>query len=256
MTGRIIATIMGLVFGGPLGAIIGFIIGSILDQSVNKTQGFRQGFQWRQVFAQPFIRAIFVLMGHLAKADGQVTQNEITIASHTMTQLRLSDEQRQQAMRWFYEGKNHQFDLEEVLQKIRFYRHTPLIKVFLACLTNMAHANGLPSLAQRQILNDICDRLGLVSMDSEQHYHHYNYHGPNTTERTTDLTGNYALLGLKSDADVPTIRKAYRRLMNKYHPDKLASKGATASETKVANEKIFKIRQAYENVMRSKGENV
>jgi len=249
MTGRIIATIMGFVFGGPLGALIGFFIGSILDQSV-KQGGFDSKFRWKEMFAQPFIRSIFILMGYLAKADGQVTQNEITIASNTMAQLRLSVRQRQQAMRWFYEGKNHQFTLEDIYQKLRIYRNTPLIKIVLSAVTHMAYANGVPSLAQREILKQIYDQLGIVGMGPEQDYQ------PNYTTQRTSLSADYRLLGLKPDVDVATVRKTYRRLMNKYHPDKLESKGATANDIKAANEKIFTIRQAYENVMRSKGENV
>lgn len=256
MTCRIIVTILGLFFGGPLGAIIGFFIGSFLDRSVNKTERFA-GFQWRQMFTQPFIRGVFVLMGYLAKADGQVTPNEINIASNTMTQLRLSDELRQQAMRWFYDGKNNHFDAEEIFQKLRAYRNTPLIKMLIACLMNIAYANGAPSPEQRKILNEICANLGIVIPNVQQQYHHYYYNNQSQySQRASTLEEDYALLNLKSDADVATIRKTYRRLMNKFHPDKLAAKGASEKEIKAANEKIFKIRQAYENIMRSKGENV
>ncbi len=255
MTARIIATILGLFFGGLPGAIIGFLIGSLMDKSVNKTQGFTGGFQWRQAFTQPFTRAVFILMGYLAKADGRVTPNEIQIASLTMTQLRLSDDMRQQAMRWFYEGKNNQFNADEIFQKLNLYRNTPLIRVLMACLNNIAHANGAPSVTQQQILREICDRLGIVMQNSQQQ-HHYNYNNAYNSERSNTLSEDYNVLDLKPDADVATIRKTYRRLMNKFHPDKLSSKGATEKEIKAANEKIFKIRQAYENVMRSKGENV
>lgn len=255
MTCRILTTILGLFFGGLPGAIIGFLIGSFLDQSMRKTQGFGGGFQWRQMFTQPFIRGVFVLMGYLAKADGQVTPNEIQIASLAMTQLRLSDEQRQQAMRWFYDGKNHQFNADEIFQKLTMYRQTPLMRTLLACLMNMAHANGAPSAAQQHILREICQRLGIVIPEAQQQYHHYSYN-PYTSQRSNTLAEDYTLLGLKSDADVATIRKTYRRLMNKFHPDKLAAKGVSEKEMKAANEKIYKIRQAYENVMRSKGENV
>lgn len=266
MTCRIIATILGFFFGGPIGGIIGFFIGSFLDQSVNKTQSngndgprFAFNWNWQKTLNQPFVRGVFILMGYLAKADGQITPNEIQIASNVMTQLRLPDDQRHQAMRWFYDGKNQQFDPNEVFQKLRLYRQTPLIRVLLTCLTTMAYANGAPSSSQRQILNDICSQLGIPNPDAQQQYSHYSYsdnHHYSSSQRKNTLSEDYELMGLKSDADVATIRKTYRRLMNKYHPDKLSSKGATEKEIKAANEKIYKIRSAYENVMRSKGENI
>lgn len=264
MTCRIIATILGFFFGGPIGGIIGFLIGSFLDKSVSVTQNSEYGpsfiWKWRQTLNQPFVRGVFILMGYLAKADGQITPNEIQIASNVMTQLRLPDEQRHQAMRWFYDGKNQQFDPNEVFQKLRLYRQTPLMRVLLTCLTTIAYANGMPSSAQRQILKEVCEQLGIPNPEAQQHYsysqysysdgHHY------TSQRKNTLSEDYQLLGLKSDADVATIRKTYRRLMNKYHPDKLTSKGASEKEIKAANEKIYTIRSAYENIMRSKGENV
>ena len=149
MTCRIIATILGLFFAGPLGAIIGFFIGSFMDQSVNKTQSNgaepRFSWNWQKTLNQPFIRGVFILMGYIAKADGQITPNEIQIASNMMTQLRLPEDQRHLAMRWFYDGKNQQFDPEEVFQKLRLYRHTPLMRVLLTCLTTITYVNGTPS---------------------------------------------------------------------------------------------------------------
>ena len=266
MTCRIIATILGFFFGGPMGAIIGFFIGSFLDQSVNKTQsnsgGSRQNFfnghwNWKQTLNQPFIRGVFILMGYLAKADGQVTPNEIRIASNVMTQLRLPDNQRHLAMRWFYDGKNQQFDPEEVFQKLRLYRQTPLMRVLLTCLTTIAYANGAPSVTQRQVLKGICEKLGIPNPEAQQQYsysqHNYSDNHHYTSQKTNTLSDDYQLMGLKSDADVATIRKTYRRLMNKFHPDKLTSKGASEKEIKAANEKIYQIRSAYENVMKSKG---
>jgi len=266
MTCRIIATILGLFFGGPIGAIIGFFIGSFLDQSVNKNNSFRTngagpGFNWhwRQAFSQPFVRGVFVLMGYLAKADGRITSNEITIASNVMTQLRLTDEQRHKAMRWFYDGKNQQFDPTEVLQKLKFYRQPPFMRILLTCLTNIAYANGAPSVAQQRILKEICAKLEIPEPQAQQQYsysqysHQYSDNHHYSSPRKNSLSEDYDIMGLKADADVATVRKTYRRLMNKFHPDKLASKGASEKELKAANEKIYKIRSAYENVMQSKG---
>lgn len=260
MTCRIIATIMGFFFGGPIGAIIGFFIGALLDQSVGKTNF--SGFQWKHSFGQPFVRGIFILMGYLAKADGQITTNEIRIASNIMTQLRLPDEQRHQAMRWFYDGKNQQFNLEEIFQQLRAYRQPPFMKILLACLTNIAYANGAPSTAQQRVLQEICTKLGIPTPDAQQqqysysqYNHQYNYSGNQhyTAPKKNSLSDDYQLMGLKADADIATVKKTYRRLMNKFHPDKLASKNASEAEIKAANEKIYQIRSAYENVMQSKG---
>ena len=179
-----------------------------------------------------------------------------------MTQLRLPDDQRHLAMRWFYDGKNQQFNAEEVFQQLRLYRQTPLIRVLLSCLNTMAYANGTPSMTQQRVLKEICETLGIPIPEAQQQssysYSQYNYSdnhhyaGP----KKNSLSEDYQLMGLKPDADITTIKKTYRRLMNKFHPDKLASKNASEKEVKAANEKIYQIRSAYEHVMQSKGVNV
>jgi DnaJ like chaperone protein len=267
MTCRIITTILGFFFGGPMGGIIGFFIGSFLDQSVKKNNTFTGGsagpgpspWNWRQTFNQPFVRSVFILMGYLAKADGQITSNEIRIAAQAMTQLHLTDQQRHQAMRWFYDGKNQQFDPAEIFQKLWLYRQPIFMRILLTCLTNIAYANGDPSATQQKILQEICAKLEIPAPQAQQHYS-YSSAGQgdhsrqqNTASFKNSLNSDYRLMGLKAEADIDTIRKTYRRLMSKHHPDKLSAKGASEQEIKAASEKVCKIRRAYENVMRSKG---
>lgn len=260
MTARIILTIIGLFFAGPIGAIVGFFIGLFLDRAVGKTQGSSSGFgwQWRQMLSQPFVRSTFILMGYLAKADGQITSNEITIASNAMAQFRLSDEQRHQAMRWFYDGKNQQFEAQAIFQQLRFYRHTPFMRILVSCLMNIAYANGAPSAEQQRLLQEIFTHLDIVMPGAQQSsyssYTYGNHQSYASSSSGGSLAQAYQELGVKSDADVATVRKAYRRLLNKNHPDKLAAKGATEKDIKAASERTIKIRQAYENIMRSRGE--
>lgn len=269
-TARIIATILGFFFGGPVGAIIGFLIGSFLDKSVEKSGATGSGpkFNWQQAFNtslnQSLVKGIFVLMGYLAKIDGQVTPNEIAIASNAMLQLRLPEERRHQAMRWFYEGKNQQFDMNEIILQLRPYRLPPFARIILACLTNITYANGAPTQTQLHALQNICEQLGLPtpqpfqqSSSYSQNQYQYNYNDQHHySSARNSLADAYEVMGLKSDADVATIRKTYRRMMNKYHPDKLAAKGATAKELKAASDKTIQIRSAYERLMQSKGVNV
>lgn len=266
-TARIILTIIGLVFGGPIGAIIGFLIGSYLDNTIGKANtgnASGNGFNWRQAFqqsfhqsvSQSFVKGIFTLMGYLAKIDGQVSQNEIVIASNVMTQLRLSDEMRHLAMRWFYDGKNQQFDLNEIISQLRPYRIPPFSRIILTCLTHIACANGTPTHAQQRALQEICNQLGIaIPQFNQQSYSQYTYNDQHhySYQSKYSLADDYALMGLKPDCDVATIRKTYRRLMNKFHPDKLAAKGATEKEIKAASDKTIKIRRAYENLLQSKG---
>lgn len=254
MTARIILTLIGFVFSGPMGALIGFFIGLFLDHVVVKNQASGRpdtAWHWRQMINQPFVRSTFILMGYLAKADGQVTTHEIKIASEAMQQFRLSETQRHQAMRWFYDGKNQQFQLATVLQQLALYCQTPFISLLTRCLIQITYANGAPPIEKQRLLQEIFARLNIVMPESQ-----YNGSTNTTYAATGSLTAAYQTLGIKPEVDVATVRKAYRRLLNKFHPDKLAAKGSDATQIKAASDKTIKIRQAYEAIMRAKGEPV
>ena len=67
-----------------------------------------------------------------------------------------------------------------------------------------------------------------------------------------DLSHHYAVLGLKNDADMGEVKKAYRKLVSEYHPDKIVSKGLPEDFIKFAEEKFREINQAYEAIQKEK----
>ena len=83
----------------------------------------------------------------------------------------------------------------------------------------------------------------------------YNYHDTTDSKFKHDdeLTLAYNMLGVKSTDDINTIKNAYRRLMSKYHPDKLVAKGLPPEMMNIAKEKTQKIAAAYDLIMRSRG---
>ena len=100
-TGKFFGAALGAMFGGPVGALIGGVIGHQFDRGVSDS-----------VRAVPppsvqhaFFEATFRVMGHIAKADGRVSETEIRAARAVMHHMRLSPEQVQEAIRLFNDGK-------------------------------------------------------------------------------------------------------------------------------------------------------
>jgi DnaJ like chaperone protein len=193
-------------------------------------------------------------MGHIAKADGKVTQDEINSANHIMSQMQLTAEQREAARKLFSEGKSQHFPLEDVLQQFRkeCHRRRNLLQVFMEIQIAMAMADGHLHANEKQVLTNIGNILGFSPQQLE-HLFQFTAGASHTPEHQTQtLDDAYAILGAsKSDSDAE-IKKAYRRLMSQHHPDKLVSKGLPEEMIKIATEKTQEIRKAYELIKNSR----
>ena len=200
-------------------------------------------------------------MGHVAKADGRVSEIEINMANQIMSQMMLDAEQRKVARRLFNEGKQTDFDLNGVLAQFKkeCHRRFHLIQMFLEIQIATLLADGVVHKKERNIIHEIGRQLGvsdqvvdqLISMVQGQQYyaHAGETHRPASAR---DLREAYAVLGVSSSATDDEIKKAYRRLMNQHHPDKLVSKGLPEEMIKIATEKTQEIKKAYEQIKRAR----
>ncbi len=146
--GKMIGGTVGFMLGGPLGALLGGSIGHQFDARRGRAggTGFLPGAQERTQAA--FFTATFSVMGHLAKADGHVSQHEIQAASGLMDRMQLNPSQRQAAIDLFEQGKQSAFPLDDVLQQFRTECHRRVTLVRMFSSTKMCGA--IPSMASVQ----------------------------------------------------------------------------------------------------------
>jgi DnaJ like chaperone protein len=210
-------------------------------------------------------------MGHLAKADGRVSEREIGVAEAVMTRMELSPEMRRAAIDLFNRGKQADFPLQQVLDQFRrecHHRRT-LIQMFLEIQLQAAYADGPPDARKAAVLEDIGRGLGvpafvlrrleqLIRLQWEMGAGGaWTGAGPGGGARRPAAKGPtldqaYAVLGLHPGASLPEVKRAYRRLLSQHHPDKLVSKGLPEEMMKLAAEKTHEIRQAYEMITRAR----
>ncbi len=250
--GTLLGGTLGYMLGGPLGAMLGAALGGNFDRGINVSGQFDPGAQERVQAA--FFSATFSTMGHVAKADGKVTADEIASASHIMSQMQLTAEQRQAAKKLFNEGKNTTFPLDEVLYQFRkeCHRRRNLLQMFLEIQISMAMADGHLHSDEKQLLYHIGEVLGFSHQQLEHLFQFAAGASQSPGHQTQTLDDAYAILGISKSASDDEIKKAYRRLMSQHHPDKLVSKGLPEEMIKVATEKTQEIRKAYELVKDSK----
>lgn len=282
--GKIIGAFFGYLIAGPTGALFGLLVGNFFDRGLAHYFSNPHWFYYsekRKVVQQIFFEATFSIMGHLAKADGRVTEKEIHIARQLMDEMRLSREQKILAKRLFNEGKQSLFNLNEILEKLKksCKDNRDLLKLFLDIQYRAALTDGLNT-KKIQLLDVIFSKLDFAPLHKQYRFYEdfgtgYSYEQPNNNHQQsqqksssesyssyskynyqstkTNLDYAYALLEIVPNANKQEVKRAYRRLLSRNHPDKLIAQGLPQEMIKMANEKTQKIVKAYELICESKG---
>lgn len=265
---RIWGKVLGFLFGFMLsknlfGALLGLWLGHMFDRSRGfDFDGLSQGEEDDVARQAAFFYTTFSVMGHVAKAKGQVTNHEIAFASAYMDKLGLTNELRQQAQDAFREGKTTGFPLKERLRKFRRIcgNRQDLLLMFLEIQIQVAFSDGDLDKQEREVLHTIAKFLGYSSRQLDnllemiiagaafhQQQSGQGYQQGGTSFNRVDQIDNaYKVLGVTKDNSKAEIKKAYRKLMSQHHPDKLIAKGLPPAMMEAAKEKTQDIQAAYD----------
>jgi DnaJ like chaperone protein len=267
--GKVVGGAFGFVLGGPLGALLGGVLGHNLDRGMASLEGAEELDPGERERVQTaFFTATFSMMGHMAKADGRVSEREIALAESVMAQMELSPDMRRAAIGLFDEGKSDGFPMDDVLEQFRreCHRRRTLMQMFLEIQIQAAYADGRAGPNEERLLLHICRHMGipefmfrrleqLVRLQQEFAAGAAGQGGPGPQPQRAKgpaLEQAYAVLGVERRATDAEVKRAYRRLLSQHHPDKLVSKGLPEEMMKLATEKTHEIRQAYETITRAR----
>jgi DnaJ like chaperone protein len=256
--GKLIGAVIGLIAGhGIAGAMIGAFIGHLFD--VERSSRRRSTGANAQAVQQVFFRITFQLMGHVAKADGRVSEQEIQAARTVMAQFRLSESDVRQAIALFSQGKAREFPVDQALRELASAcsNRGDLRLMFVQIQLQTALLGGGLNPASRAILRRCCDVLGISEFQFAQMESMLRMQGrgsdAGSRNSAASLAEAYQVLGVGNTVSDGEVTKAYRRLMNQNHPDKLVAKGLPESMMKAAEEKTRSIRAAYEVISAARG---
>lgn len=249
--GKLVGGTFGFMMGGPIGALLGAALGNYFDGgldsiSMDETLGIGATERVQSVF----FTTTFAVMGYVAKSDGQVTRDEIALAEQVMQQMQLSAEQRKLAIRLFDEGKKDGFSVHEILAQFKqeSHRRRNLVQMFLEIVIATALADGELNVREQDILESLASDLGWSTDDFQQLLSMVSGQAHFGEQQTAGekLTSAYELLGIDASVNDQALKKAYRRLMNQHHPDKLVAKGLPEEMIDIATQKTQDIKSAYE----------
>ncbi len=272
--GKILGAALGFLIAGPSGALLGIFIGSLFDRGLSEHfskphQAYHN--EKRIPVRQAFQRATFSIMGHLCKIDGHVSAEEIRCAKAIMQELRLNHTERTHAKAFFRQGKAPSFDFNEPLQSLKHVAidNRQLLLAFIQLQYRIAQISGLTP-RKITVLNMLLSELGLAPLHEQAHTHdafytqfhqytqqkrryHWGHENISRSYAGPPPESAYTLLNVSSDATQQEVKRAYRKQISKYHPDKYIGKGHSEAEIKQANEKTQAIRKAYEAICKQNG---
>jgi len=230
---------VGWSFGGPIGAIIGLALGSLLDKSTTSNKSYTRA--RTQTQSGDFEVSLLILASLVIKADGKKDQRELDFVRRQFAQM-YGKERANHAFRLFKEiNKQSNISLRQVcLQIQKMMDHASRLQL-LHFLFGIAKSDGHVAASEVSIIEQMARYLGINPRDFES-----------IKAMFYDSTDNaYKILELQKGATPQDIKKAYRRMAKKYHPDKVQHLGE--EHQKGAEEKFRKVQEAYEQLQKELG---
>lgn len=240
--------------GTPLGAVLGFALGSLIDgasdlqerSKASRGGGRPAGDQGRQR-AQPATAgdvalSLVVLTAAVMKADGMATQRELGHA-RSFFNRQFGPQHAAELLRLLRDTLGRTIPLRDVCEQMRAHlAHAERLQL-LHFLIGLAHADGTLDRAEKQVIQDIAFHLGISEKDLHSLHAMFGV-------RVT-VSSAYAVLEVDAKASDDELKKAYRRMVVKHHPDKVAHLGEQFQ--KDAAEKFKKVQEAWEMVKKERG---
>jgi DnaJ like chaperone protein len=257
-TGVFFGALVGLLITrSAWGAVLGAVIGYMIDQGARTAMASSASPDSVRV---EFFRATFEVMGHVAKADGRVTEAEIDAARRMMQEFALGPNDTAAAMNCFRAGKAANFDAAACVERLRAVcgPRFDILRAFVELQLRAALAgNGISPVARATLLR-LAERLGFSGLEfahmeaavrARQARGGQNQAGA----ARSSLSECYAELEIDAGISDAEVTKAYRRLMSRHHPDKLVANGLPESMAQMAKEKTQRIQEAYEGIRAARG---
>ena len=258
----------GKIIGTFIGAIVGVLLVSPALKLLLVAAGLFLGHQFDRGFSahgrvhddsvagrmsEDFVRALFMCMGHLAKVDGRVSEDEIRAARLVMHQLNLSPAQVRRSIHWFDDGKQPGFPLVQVVRELRrvHARRQSQRLLFVRLLLEVVLAKKGFSKRERALVWKICTeldigRVELAQLEAMIRAQKGFRRSPAGSADSARVRHAYRTLGVDESSTNDEIKRAYRRLLNRNHPDKIASSNPDSASVARAEKRTREIRGAYE----------
>jgi DnaJ like chaperone protein len=236
---------LGFALGGPIGGVIGFALGSLLDDAgtARIDPGRRVDGRRRQAgtTSGDLSMSLIVLSAAVMKADGKVTQSELGHVK-AFFKRQFGAEQAKEMLLILRDVLKRPIPLRQVCMQIRQNTTHPVRLQMVHYLVGLASQGSAAALAEKQVIQQIAGYLGVSDRDLAS---------MSAMFRKADTQSAYQILEIPKSASDDEVKKAYRRMAKKYHPDRVLEHSADFQ--KAAADKFRKVQEAYDRICADRG---
>jgi DnaJ like chaperone protein len=228
---------LGWAFGGPIGALLGFFIGSFFDSAtINTSVSSSQGKTQRGDFILTFL----VLSAAVMKADKVVKKSELDFVKRFL-RSNFSETETKEALQILKDLLEKDIPLDDVCNQVRFSMSSPLKLQILHYLFGISAADGEVHKDEISVIEHIALKIGLTTNEFKSVKSMF----------VPETDSAYEILGISKYASEDEIKKAYRNMAVKHHPDKVANLGEDIQNA--AKQKFQTINDAYNKIKKERG---
>lgn len=234
---------LGWTFAGPIGGILGFVLGSFVDEfSEGELTDFKKDiYRGSSTQSGDFEISLLVLAAIVIKSDGQVDKRELEFVRSSFISM-YGQERANKAFKLF-KGfmSKQQISTRQVCLQISRHMNHPARLQLLHFLFGVAKSDGMVTEKELHKIATIAGYLNINMQDFNSiKAMFYN-----------EVDSSYKILEIQKSASDAEVKKAYRRMVKKYHPDKL--RGLGEEHLKGAEDKFRQVQRAYEHIQKERG---
>lgn len=244
--GKWISGAIGWALGGPIGGVIGYSIASLLESSSKSEDQVAGGFTAqrggysRTEERNSFLVTLLVLSSAVMKADGRVMKSELDFVKKFIVS-NFGVDAAAEATKYLQEILKKEVDISLVGSQVQRYMNTEARIQLLHYLTGIAKADGVVSSSELKILREIALAMSLSYRESEAIFAMFD----------SGVDAAYQILEVDKNITDEELKKAYKMLARKHHPDKVSHLGPDIQRS--SEERFKRISEAYEKIKRDRG---
>ncbi len=237
--GKWIGAGLGAFAGGPIGAIIGFTVGSMIDGSSEAIKNTTRIGYSGQTTTGGYVMSLLVLTAAVMKADGKVLKSELDYVKKFLVH-NFGEASATEAIRMLRDMLEQTIPVNEVCNQIRRNMNYSARLQLLHFLFGIAQSDGNVDKNEKELIALISREMGLADKDFESIQAMF----------VPSTEADYKILEIEPTATNDEIKKAFRRMAMKYHPDKVSTLGNDVENA--AKEKFQSVNKAYENIKKER----
>jgi DnaJ like chaperone protein len=231
---------LGWVVGGPIGGFLGFLVGSVIDESTVSSSTYTPG--TARTNQGDFGMSLLILLAAVMKADGKVVKSELDYVKQFFIR-QFGQESAKEALLILKDIIRKDIPVRDIcIQISRNMDYSSRLQL-LHLLFNVSVADGMIHSSEVELIEKISGALRVASSDFLSIKNMF----------LPETDASYKILELDPTSSNDDVKKAFRRMAMKYHPDKVSHLGEDFRKT--ADEKFKKVNEAYEKIKKERNMN-